>query len=154
MVKKFTHPPAISWLSPFWSNAQIALISRNPRAAQKSLDIFSSTLTSLLTSLKETQTNKQNIKTNLSIVWKSFRSVMERGSLVLPPSSFLFHVLVLVPAFHFLTRRVLQSPRKSLFPERSLTSSLVLQTPSSCSILSFKTRYRSSRRGAVVNKSD
>lgn len=71
MVKKFTHPPAISWLSPFWSNAQIALISRNPRATQKSLDIFSSTLTSLLTSLKETQTNKQNIKTNLSIVWKS-----------------------------------------------------------------------------------
>ena len=51
--------PTILLLRSFRAAVQIALTSRNSQATEKPLDCFSSTLSSLLTSLKESKINKQ-----------------------------------------------------------------------------------------------
>ena len=121
---------------------------------EKPLDCFSPTLSPLLTSLKESKINKQKIKTKLYIVWKIWfhEGKGSHGLPFLPLStsissfSFLFFMLSLPlffcsTVFHFSTRRSLKSPWKSLFPGKSLMSDPTLQTPSTFSILSFKTVY-------------
>lgn len=53
-------PPCLSLLGPFGARAQIARTSRNSQVTQKSLDLFSSALFSLLTNLKEQSQTKRN----------------------------------------------------------------------------------------------
>ena len=100
------------------------------------------------------QINKPKIKTKLYIVWKIcfHEGKGTHGLPFLPHSTsvssfsllfFMFSIPLFFcsTVFHFFTRRPLKSPWKSLFPGKSLMSNPTLQTPSTFSILSFKTVY-------------
>lgn len=135
------------------------------KATQKSLGLFTSTLTSLLTSLKEQNLTKlnPNKKTQSSKKAKPNQNRTKDPTYILCGKSLQFHeakgtygsplsprsafisssssLFFCSAIFHFLTRRSLQSLWKSLFLGSSLKSSPMLQTPSNFSVLSFRTVY-------------